>query len=339
MTRSISNAVLIVLISVSANAASQLRNPNLPNDKTHEQWVDEAKQKLYSTISPDDEKGFVRMRAPKLGEWLQFYKETPQTLERYQLSVKVRPSPERKALVIQPLGELDQSKLQVMEKMREYAEIFFQLPARLEKPLPLAAEGTQLFKPVPINNRHGTYDKQYDGDKVMEAVLEKRIPPDAIAYLGITMEDLYSGDLNYVFGIATLKKRVGVYSLCRYYPEFWGQNPKPANSEITGLRRACKVLNHETGHMFGITHCIFYHCSMNGSNTLAETDEAPMHFCPLCQRKLAWNIGFDTLKQYEQLEAFYRRNELIPEADWMVERIKNWKKVVEEEKIKKTADE
>ena len=92
-----------------------------------------------------------------------------------------------------------------------------------------------------------------------------------------------------------LEKKVGVYSLCRYYPEFWGGKSK-AEDEVTGLRRACKVLNHETGHMFGITHCVFYHCSMNGSNSLSETDTAPIHFCPVCQRKLSWNIGFAPLK-------------------------------------------
>ena len=339
MPRIVSIVLAIVLISLSAHAASQLRNPNLPNDKTHDEWVDEAKQKLYSSILPDDEKGFLRLGPPKPGEWLQFYKETPQTFERYKLAVKVRPNSERKTLVLQPLGLMDAEKQKVMEKMREYAEIFFQIPARLEKPLPLEAPNVQLFKPVPINNRHGTYDRQYDGDKIMECVLEKHIPKDAIAYLGITMEDLFSDDLNFVFGIATLKKHVGVYSLCRYYPEFWGQSPAPANSEVLGLRRACKVLNHETGHMFGLTHCVFYHCSMNGSNTLAETDAAPIHFCPLCQRKLAWNIGFDTLKQYEQLEAFYRRNDLIEEADWMVERIKNWKQVIDQEKLKKISEE
>ena len=48
-----------------------------------------------------------------------------------------------------------------------------------------------------MGNRHGTYDKQYDGDKIMRHVLEKHIPDDAIAYLGITMEDLFSDNLNF----------------------------------------------------------------------------------------------------------------------------------------------
>jgi bacterioferritin len=37
------------------------------------------------------------------------------------------------------------------------------------------------------------------------------------------------------------------------------------------LRRSCKVLAHEIGHMFGLSHCVFFHCLMNGSNSLAES--------------------------------------------------------------------
>ena len=30
--------------------------------------------------------------------------------------------------------------------------------------------------------------------------------------------------------------------------------------------RACKVMVHEVCHMFGIKHCVYFHCLMNGSN-------------------------------------------------------------------------
>ena len=35
------------------------------------------------------------------------------------------------------------------------------------------------------------------------------------------------------------------------------------------LRRSCKVLAHEACHMFGIEHCVWFRCLMNGSNHLA----------------------------------------------------------------------
>ena len=313
--------LLLPLLLPLAVQAAQTRD--VKNDDT-DHWVERARQHVYSTVSSEDEKGFERLAPPKPGDWLHTYRERPQTLERYQLAAKIRPEPERRTLVLQPLGILDDEKSKVLQLMREYAEVFFQLPVRIEKPLDLASIGKAFVRNVPLGNRHGTYDKQYNAEQIMLQVLVPRLPEDAVIYLGITMEDLYCADQTFVFGLGTLGKRVGVYSLCRYFPEFWGRR-RHAGDEIEGLRRSCKVLNHEAGHMFGITHCIFYRCSMNGSNSLAETDAAPMHYCPVCHRKLHWNLEFDPLKRYASLEAFYRKNQLVAEADWMSARLDRWK--------------
>jgi archaemetzincin len=318
-------------------AATQLRKPD---DKGDNAWVEEAKLKVYASISPEDEKGFRRLGPPKLGEWLHHYKETPQTLERYKLASRVRPTAERRTIVLQPLGEMDDEKKKILELMREYAEIFFQLPARVAPPIGLKQKDDQnpLYRVLPAGNRHGRYDRQYDGDKIMTDLLMPKIPDDAAIYLGITMEDLFSGNTNYVFGVGSLQKRVGVYSLCRYFPEFWGVT-RADGDYVQGLRRSCKVLNHEAGHMFGITHCVFYRCSMNGSNTMAETDAAPIHFCPLCHRKLAWNLDFDSLKRYDALQKFYEKHELKPEAEWIAERLTRWKKILQTEAASKVDHE
>jgi archaemetzincin len=58
------------------------------------------------------------------------------------------------------------------------------------------------------------------------------------------------------------------------------------------------VLEHETGHMVGLAHCIYFNCLMNGSNHLAESDRRPLHLCPVCLRKLQWSIGFDVVARY-----------------------------------------
>ena len=300
----------------------------------------EIKTTVYATILPDDEKGFARMGPPKPLDWRSFYKEMPQTLERYKIATRVRPTAERRVIVLQPLGEMDAEQRNILEAMREYAGIFFQTPVRIEKPLALELpEGERgLIRMLPSGNRHGIYDRQYNGETIMSAILEKHLPADAIVSLGITMSDLYSGDMNFVFGVGSFDKRVGVYSLCRYFPEFWGIRRSPGD-EVIALRRACKVLNHETGHMFGLTHCVFYYCSMNGSNSLEETDSAPIHFCPLCHRKLLWNIGFDPVKRFTQLEEFYREHEMTQEADWMSARIRNWNTAMAVEIARKAGDE
>src|ERR1041385_5845165 len=56
---------------------------------------DDAKRHVYESIKPLDEKGFERLGAPKKGEWLAAFPETPQTFERYKNATKVRPTEKR----------------------------------------------------------------------------------------------------------------------------------------------------------------------------------------------------------------------------------------------------
>jgi archaemetzincin len=54
--------------------------------------------------------------------------------------------------------------------------------------------------------------------------LQGRLSKDAFCLLGITMEDLYSDpSWNFVFGEASFRERVGVYSFARYDPAFYGR--------------------------------------------------------------------------------------------------------------------
>ncbi len=82
------------------------------------------------------------------------------------------------------------------------------------------------------------------------------------------------------------------------------------------LRRSCKVLAHETSHLFGIAHCIYFRCLMNGSNHLGESDSRPLHLCPVDLRKLYESIGFDLVGRYLQLCTFCREVGFDNEARW-----------------------
>lgn len=131
------------------------------------------------------------------------------------------------------------------------------------------------------------------------------------------MTDLYPApEWNYVFGEATLVDRVGIYSFARYDPAFWGAD-RGADYRDLILRRACKVMTHELGHMFGLDHCIYYDCLMNGANHLDEMDGTPRYVCPVCLRKLHDCVGFDAVKRYEQLLAFCERQQWFSDVDWL----------------------
>jgi archaemetzincin len=98
---------------------------------------------------------------------------------------------------------------------------------------------------------------------------------------------LFSEDL-LVFGCAKLEKRMGIFSFARYDPHFFDPklNVSIEDWEALVLSRACKTMCHEISHTFGMRHCIFYECIMNGSNKLEEADKKPYTLCAVCLRKL-----------------------------------------------------
>ena len=72
------------------------------------------------------------------------------------------------------------------------------------------------------------------------------------------------------------------------------------------MKESTSTMVHEIGHMFGIEHCIYYECIMNGSNGSFENyGDGEITLCPSCLAKLKMNIGFDTTERHERLlEAF-----------------------------------
>ena len=144
---------------------------------------------------------------------------------------------------------------------------------------------------------------------------------DAYSIIAVTMEDLYPDEAwNFVYGEAMLHGGAGVFSFARYDPAFYGEKRNDQTSALI-LLRSCKVLAHETGHMFGLMHCVFFECLMNGSNHLKEADSQPIHLCPVCLRKLQLGAGFDLLKREEALLKFYEANGIKEEAEWSGRRI------------------
>lgn len=59
--------------------------------------------------------------------------------------------------------------------------------------------------------------------------------------------------------------------------------------------------------MFGVRHCIYYECLVNGSNHLQESDSRPLELCVVCLRKLQSNIKFDILERYKKLHEFVQK--------------------------------
>lgn len=210
--------------------------------------------------------------------------EAPQSVGNFWVKEPNRPGEAgRTTLYIQPMGEIPAA-----DALRDFAADYFTLPVVI---LPtLALDGLE------VRRRDNDGREQWLAPEML-AQLERRLPEDAYAMIGLTMVDLYPGeDFNFVFGYASTRNRTGVFSLARY-----GGAPKEATA------RTFKILAHETGHMFGMGHCVHHACIMNGVNHRDELDRSPMSLCPVCLRKLHKQTGFDPAARYESLLGHYQR--------------------------------
>jgi archaemetzincin len=260
---------------------------------------------------------FEPIPAPEFNDWLAQQKEPGQTVFEFVRSRPNRPDEKRDVIYIRPLGKFPEKKKNVLQDVADYAAVFFQMTVVMldEKPLERAF----------TTRIHPQTNKTQILSKDILAYLAKDLPKDAYCEIAVTMTDLYPDpQWNFVFGQAALKKRVGVYSFARYDPNFPNANPDAEVSPLF-LRRCMKVFVHETGHMFGMKHCIYFSCIMNGSNHLGESDSREIHLCPVCLRKLAWSTQHDPLKRYKELNAFYKQHGLETEADWLGRRLKTIK--------------
>jgi archaemetzincin len=246
----------------------------------------------------EDEAGFRKLGPPQPGEWRWTFHEPEQSFERYVGGAVNRKCEHRTTFYFQPLGNAAARYKATLEQIRVHAEAYFGVPARILDPIPLMQEA------------YSARRDQYHSTRIINALAEHH-PPDALAYLGITDQDLYTDGLNFVFGEGSLHFRCGVYSLHRLET---GDAP-------LFLRRSLKLVCHEAGHILSIDHCVAWSCVMDGANTLAEADGQPLHLCPMDLRKVLWNTGADRDDRYRRLESLYRSWGLRSEADWVAHQL------------------
>ena len=273
--------------------------------------LDSLSPVLRVALEPDSD--FRPIPKPGPDDWLSSHREEPQTFLDFKRSSPRQPDATRRVIYLLPLGEFQSLPL---DKLRRFAAAYFQLEV---KTLPVMT-GTNFTTRLNPN----TKNRQVLTTDVLK-FLQARLPADAFCVLAITMDDLYpESSWNFVFGQASLREGVGVYSFARYDPAFYGQK-RGSDYESVLLRRSCKVLVHETGHMFGVGHCVFFACVMNGSNHLGESDSRPFHLCPVCLRKLQWSIKWDIVKRDESLDALYNEFGFEKESKWTEERLTKMK--------------
>ena len=78
------------------------------------------------------------------------------------------------------------------------------------------------------------------------------------------------------------------------------QQNDPASLSNLWLSRVCQTASHELGHCFGMGHCVYYACVMQGTASLAEDVRQPPYLCPV---DLAKVLRATTAKEEERYEA------------------------------------
>ncbi|KAF8866931.1 hypothetical protein BDZ45DRAFT_719937 [Acephala macrosclerotiorum] len=78
-------------------------------------------------------------------------------------------------------------------------------------------------------------------------------------------------------------------------------SPSPEALSGLWLGRVCRTASHELGHCFGMGHCVYYACSMQGSASIIEDARQPPYLCPVDLEKMLLATGADVRKRKEVL--------------------------------------
>jgi len=195
----------------------------------------------------------------------------------------------------------------------DYMGRFFSRPVTIKEDLPLSVI------PAKARRKHPQWGmNQVLTEYVLDKVLKPAIPKDGAAFIAFTASDLWPGEgWNFVFGQASLRDRVGVWSIYRN-----GEPDRNEDEFRLCLLRTMKTAVHETGHMFSMHHCTKYQCVMCGSNHREESDSHPLWCCPECMAKVCWATGSDPIERYRKLAEFCRDNGFKAQEAFFSESIK-----------------
>lgn len=93
------------------------------------------------------------------------------------------------------------------------------------------------------------------------------------------------------------------------------------------IGRVCRTASHELGHCFGIDHCMYYACSMQGTASVGEDAAQPPYLCPIDLAKVLHATSTMDTDRYNAILAFCEKpaykNEHIfaPFAAWIKGRL------------------
>jgi len=252
-----------------------------------------------------------KLPPPRPGDWLETHPEKGQDFKDYVRSNPITLTTPRTVLYVLPLGDFSPSQRDIVSFSAEFLGMYFSC-----KVVTLETLSVDDWIPQAAKRVHPSWGvPQIKSTFVLDTLLPPRVPADGVALICFTTSDLYpNDDWNFVFGQATYRDRVGVWSMYR--------NGDPDSEFELCLKRTLRIATHETGHMFSMPHCIAYRCNMCGSNSLNESDRLPLYSCPQCVAKVVWATRCDPIARFAALRDFCRRHSLLEEAEYYAKALK-----------------
>ncbi len=130
-------AFVFLLVACTAPEQRERTLGGQSSAKLHEPPPPSEHERLYHPTT----ELFEKKHPPKVGDWLERFPERGQSFLRYQSENPVRPTQDRNAIVLQPLGSFPKQRTELLETLRLGLSIFFQLPVELREPVALPRKG------------------------------------------------------------------------------------------------------------------------------------------------------------------------------------------------------
>jgi archaemetzincin len=256
-------------------------------------------QKLANGLAPL----FSRLAPPQSDEWLAKHVEFGQTFAQFVTRLPDKLVDSYRRVCLAPLGDLTETQRRLLADTADFLERCYGFPVEVLAPGSLADVPEQAQRP------RESYGRQLQSRHLLNEVLLPLREDDMAAVVGLTNCDLWTGDFDFLFGQGSHPQRVCICSVARF-----GDVESGEVDYAACLRRTVGIAVHETGHVFGMPHCIAYSCRMNGSNNLRENDRRPVEYCPECLPKIWWSCGLDPAMRFSRLLEFATEHRLDAEA-------------------------
>ena len=271
----------------------------LPVDRTAELRA-ETLPAPYARLVPEA----IPLGEPVAGSWRSGHDERGQSLAEYRALRRAQPARPGRILEVASLGRPGAAQARVIQRAGDYLAACYGLDVRT---------GPMIDpRSIPAAKRRESrgFGPQVESRYVLDSILVARRPADALASIALSTLDLYPApDWNFVFGQAAPVQGVGVWSMARY-----GNPAESPDMEVVVLSRTLRTASHEVGHLLGLSHCITWHCLMNGSNSLDELDARPLELCPACLAKACEDRAVDPVARADRVAAVLEAAELRVDA-------------------------